>query len=189
MKKGGIGGGRTITGLHFEKKVNLLTKLADVPGYTVKNNEIYYKGKLLAYSYSQHSLYNDFLKSENIDYKDFVSKKYLPDEAIYVPEKKTFYIIEMKFQNVGGSVDEKLQTCDFKQKIYAKLFSSLGIKVRYAYVLSDYFRKSSFNDAFSYIKEVGCNYYFEELPLSELGFPMPEANPDEYDPQDVELTA
>lgn len=189
MKKGGTGGAKTVTGLRFEEKVNLLTKLAEVPGYEIKDNAIYYRGKLLAYSYPKHDLYNKFLSPKGINYKDYVSKKYLPDEAIYVPEQNTFYIIEMKFQNVGGSVDEKLQTCDFKRKIYLKLFSKLRLNVEYMYVLSDYFKRSSFDDAFEYIKAVGCDYHFEELPLADIGFPMPIVTEGQFDPEDVEVTA
>lgn len=189
MKKGGIGGAKTITGLHFENKINLLTKLAEVPGYTIDGNKILYKGKLLAYSYPKHQLYKDFLASRGVNHKDYISKLYLPDEAIYFPEKNTMYIIEMKFQNVGGSVDEKLQTCDFKRKIYTRLFSSLKLNVEYTFILSDYFNKPSFDDVFRYIKEVGCDYYFNELPLAELDFPMPTVSDGEYDPQDVEATS
>lgn len=189
MKKGGVGGGKTITGLHFEHKVNLITKIADIPGYEVKGNAIYFEGKLLAYSYPKYDLYNKFLAENGIDYKDFVSKKYLPDEALYVPSQQTFYIVEMKFQNVGGSVDEKLQTCDFKRKIYLKLFSKLKLNVEYMFVLSDYFNKPSFDDAFEYIRSVGCSYHFDELPLAQIGFPMPTVSPDQHVPSDVAVTS
>jgi hypothetical protein len=49
--------------------------------------------------------------------------------------------IEVKYQQVAGSVDEKLQTCDFKLKQYLKLVASLGIKVEYVYVLNNWFKK------------------------------------------------
>lgn len=189
MKKGGIGGGHTITGLHFEKEVSLLTKLSEVPGYDVRGNDIYYNGDYLATSYPKHDLYKKFLEPKGVNYLEYVSKKYLPDEAIYVPSHNTLYVVEMKFQNGGGSVDEKLQTCDFKRKIYLKLLSSLKINAEYCFVLSDYFNKSSFDDAFQYIKEVGCNYYFNELPLTELNFPTPVAIAGEYNPEDVEVSA
>lgn len=189
VKKGGIGGAKTVTGLHFESRVNLLTKIAEVPGYKVTGNKIHYQGKLLAYSYPKHDLYIKFLAPKGIDYKAYVSKKYLPDEALYVPSQNTFYIIEVKFQNGGGSVDEKLQTCDFKKKIYLKLLSTLKINVEYMFILNDYFNKSSFDDAFRYIKEVGCDYFFNELPLAKLLFPMPVVSEGDYDPADVEATA
>ena len=41
---------------------------------------------------------SSFLKERGINYKDVISSKLLPDEALYVPNKKTMYIIEKKFQ-------------------------------------------------------------------------------------------
>ena len=37
----------------------------------------------------------------------------------------------MKFQVVSGSVDEKLQTCDFKLKQYKKLFQMEGVELEF----------------------------------------------------------
>lgn len=51
--------------------------------------------------------------------------------------RETLFIIEVKYQQVKGSVDEKLQTCDFKRKRYLKLVMSLELKVEYVYVVSD----------------------------------------------------
>lgn len=172
MKKGGIGGANTQTGIKFEGKVDLLTRLDALDGYTVKKNEIYYQDNIVAYSYKQHTLYT-YLKREGIDYRYYISKRLLPDDAIYVIKENTVFIIEVKFQIVAGSVDEKLQTCDFKKKQYQKLFSSLNYEVEYIYVLSDWFRKEEYKDVRDYIVSVGCQYYFEYLPLDKLGLPVP----------------
>jgi hypothetical protein len=45
------------------------------------------------------------------------------------------YIIEIKYQETAGSVDEKLQTCDFKKKQYERLLRPLKLIVEYCYVL------------------------------------------------------
>ena len=45
--------------------------------------------------------------------------------------RETLFIIEVKYQQLAGSVDEKLQTCDFKRKQYLKLVNYLGLKVEY----------------------------------------------------------
>ena len=96
------------------------------------------------------------------------------------------YIIEMKFQNGAGSVDEKIQTSDFKKKIYEKLFSTLKLNVEFIYVLSPFFDHPRLDDTYAYIKSVGCHYFFEELPLSELKFPMPTvSDATELDTDDV----
>src|SRR3989338_3077123 len=122
---------------------------------------------------TQNSLYV-FLKEQGIDYKNYISKRLLPDDAIYVIKDNTVYIIEVKFQIVAGSVDEKLQTCDFKKKQYQKLFSSLNYEVEYIYILSDWFNVPSYKDVLTYINSVGCHYYFKYLPLQKLGLPVPK---------------
>lgn len=172
MIRGGIGGANTMTGIKFEGKVDLLTQLSLLTGYDVKGNTIFYNNEQIAYSYRKNSLYI-FLKEQGIDYKSYISKKLLPDDAIYVVKDNTIYIIEVKFQITAGSVDEKLQTCDFKKKQYQKLLSSLNYEVEYIYVLSDWFRKSEYKDVRDYIISVGCQYYFEYLPLDKIGLPVP----------------
>lgn len=172
MIKDGFGGGNTQTGIVFEGEVDLLTKLSQIKGYDVKGRTVFYEGEEIARSYRKFALY-EFLKEQGIDYKSFISKKLLPDDAIYVIKDNTIYIIEIKFQITAGSVDEKLQTCDFKKKQYQKLFSSLNYEVEYIYLLSDWFRKEEYKDVRDYIISVGCRYYFEYLPLHEIGLPVP----------------
>jgi len=172
MIRGGVGGANTQTGILFEGKVDLLTRLDELPGYEIKGNAIIYLGEEIAYSYRKNSLYT-FLNTQGINYKNYISKRLLPDDAIYVVKDNTVYIIEVKFQIVAGSVDEKLQTCDFKKKQYKKLFSSLNYEVEYIYVLSDWYRKEEYKDVRDYIISVGCQYYFEYLPLEKIGLPIP----------------
>lgn len=172
MIEKGKKGGSTITGLNFEKETDILKLLKKQKGYTIKDRFIFYEGKEVARSYQKHALYK-YLESRGIDYRKHLSKKLLPDEALYVIVNNTLFIIEMKFQKVAGSVDEKLQTCDFKRKQYAKLMASLNIEVEYIYVLSDWFKKGEYKDVLDYIIPVGCQYYFKYLPLQKLGLPVP----------------
>lgn len=173
MIENGIGGGSTVTGLNFEKEADILELLRSKDGYRIEGNKIFYNEKEVARSFKKHSLYV-FLATQGVDYKKILSKKLLPDEAIYVIVNNTLFVIEVKFQKVGGSVDEKLQTCDFKRKQYAKLMAPLNIEVEYIYILSDWFRKPEYKDVCDYIISVGCQYYFEYLPLQKLGLPIPE---------------
>lgn len=170
----GKGGGSTITGLNFEKEGDILELLKKQEGYEVKGNHIFYEGKEVAQSYRKNALYK-YLESQKIDYKKYLSKRLLPDEALYVIINNTLFIIEMKFQKVAGSVDEKLQTCDFKRKQYAKLMAPLNIEVEYIYILSDWFKKPEYKDVLDYIISVGCQYYFKYLPLQKLGLPVPNS--------------
>ena len=173
MKKKGFGGGNTITGLRFERGRDILSILNNAKGYFVKDDVVYYLGKEVARSYRKYGLYK-FLESQGVDYKKIISKKLLPDEALYVIVKNTLFVIEMKYQEVTGSVDEKLQTCDFKKKQYKKLMAPLNIEVEYIYILSDWFRKPEYKDVLDYVISVGCQYYFQYLPLEKLGLPVPK---------------
>ena len=172
MRKGGIGGGNTKTGLTYEGKVDLEVFLNKQTGYTVKDGEVYFKGERIASIFKKNGFYT-FLKKEGVDWKKIVSKRILPDQCIMVVVKNTVYIIEIKYQQVAGSVDEKLQTCDFKLKQFRKLLASLNLKVEYIYLLNDWFLQESYKDVLDYIIDVGCSYYFNYIPLDVLGLPLP----------------
>ena len=172
MKTKGVGGGNTITGLNFEKERDILDILKKAKGYSVKGPVIYYLGKEVARSYRKHGLYK-LLTERRVNWKRLISKRLFPDEALYVLVNNTLFIIEMKFQKVAGSVDEKLQTCDFKKKQYKKLMAPLNIDVEYIYVLNDWFKNPAYKDTLDYVISVGCQYYFNYLPLQKIGLPMP----------------
>lgn len=61
-----------------------------------------------------------------MDWNSKISKGLLPDDAFLVLLERR-YFIEIKYQQVPVSVDEKLQTCDFIIKQYLKLVSPLGL--------------------------------------------------------------
>jgi len=174
MIKDGKGGANTLTGLHFEERISLTTVFEKANGYSVKGNEIYYGEQKVAELYPKHKLYKELLEPNNIDYTDFISKKLLPDDAIFIMKNKTLFIVEIKFQETAGSVDEKLQTCDFKNKQYTKLLSRIGITVRYTYVLNDWFKKPEYKDVLDYIKASNCYYFFNEIPFSFFDLPTPK---------------
>jgi hypothetical protein len=184
MKKGGIGGANTQTGVYFEGRVDIVSYLTNnVLGYTCKINknstekskwfDIYYNGVFVASAFKQHALYL-YLKSQNVDWEDILSKKLLPDDAIYVIKENTVFIIEVKYQEVSGSVDEKLQTCGFKLRQYKKLFAPLNYEVEYIYILNNWFRDKRYKDTLDFIIDMNCKYYFEYLPLHKIGLPIPK---------------
>ena len=176
MITGGKGGAKTKTGLIFEERIDLITLFKKIDGYVVKdtnNNSgvhIYYKNKEVARCFKKHEFYR-FLAEFNIDWKDYLAKQLLPDNGLFVIVRDTLFIIEIKFQQVAGSVDEKLQTCDFKRKQYSKLVQSQNWKVEYVYVLNDWFKQDSYKDTLSYINSMNCHYLFNKIPLRWLGLP------------------
>jgi len=174
MIRGGKGGAKTsASGLRFESRITLKNAFNSLRGYKISDDKIYFEGEKVAELYQKHKLYKNLLEPNNIDYSEIISKKLVPDDAIFIIKDKTLYIIEIKFQAVTGSVDEKLQTCDFKNKQYQKLLAPLGISVKYVYILNDWFKKEQYKDVLEYVKSVGCYYFFYELPLSFLGLPEP----------------
>lgn len=176
MKTGGLGGANTLTGLNFESKVDFQKLLEKVPGYSIDKVSdkagmgVFFDGKLIARCFRKHDFYK-FLTESGVDWHKMLSKKLLPDDAMLVIVRETLFIIEVKYQQVGGSVDEKLQTCDFKRKQYLKLVANLGLKVEYVYVLNDWFKNPAYKDVLDYIHSVNCHYKFNELPLAWLGLP------------------
>lgn len=189
MVKNGKGGGNTKTGLIFEGKTDLGAFLSTQKGYEIRTitenvsyngtkqkvcvRTVFFNNEKVAELYKKNEIYTSLLKKLNINWEMYISKKLLPDDSIFVIIKNTVYIIECKHRQVGGSVDEKLQTCDFKKKEYKKLFSKANIDVEYIYLLDDWFRNPKYKDVLDYIHSVGCDYYFEYIPLYRFGMPVP----------------
>ena len=174
MIKDGKGGGNTRTGLVYEGQVDLKTFLDSKTGYEVKGSAVLYNEELVARIFKKNSFYSIFLKELEVDWSKYVSKRLMPDDSIFVLLNNTLFVIECKFQQVSGSVDEKLQTCDFKKKQYQKLLAPANIDVEYIYLLSDWFRHPRYKDVLDYIISVNCHYYFEYIPLTKLGLPVPQ---------------
>lgn len=178
MIKGGCGGANTKTGLHFEKRVDLADLLRGIPGYKIESKkgrsgeDVYFEENLAARIFKKTAFYK-FLDEEGVNWKSILSKRLFPDNALIVIVRDTLFIIEVKFQQVAGSVDEKLQTCDFKRKQYAKLVKPIGLRAEYLYVLGDWFkeRQECYKDTLDYILSVNCNYFFGEVPLKWFGLP------------------
>jgi hypothetical protein len=163
------GGARTnVNGLRFERLSNILKLISTQTELYVVENEIYNSESThVATFYEKHGFYKMFLDQYHVDYKTLISAKLLPDSVIVTHD--TVFIIEMKYQNSHGSVDEKLQTCDFKKKQYQKLCTPIGFKVEYIYLLNDWFNQKKFDDVFDYIDSVGCQYFIDILPLEIFG--------------------
>ena len=111
--------------------------------------------------------------------RSIISKLLFPDTAFYNCKNKTLYIIEKKEQKCSGSVDEKLQTCDFKLRQYKRLVEgTVGRRkfqinhVEYFFILNNYFEErkdGEYRDVLQYIREIGCQYYFNKITIKELG--------------------
>lgn len=166
----GGGNNTNINGLGFEEGIDLKNILRNY-GYIVDDNsfEVMYGNKLKGYCLRKKEL-DRFLKSRGIDQLSINSKKWEPDDMFINSKEQIVYIIEKKYQNVTGTVDEKLSTFPFKIWEYEKLFSPLGYSVKYIYLLSNYFAQhEKYHDYFEYMRLNNCIYYFEGLPLQAIG--------------------
>ncbi|MFL3012025.1 MAG: hypothetical protein ACJZ1Z_03535 [Acidimicrobiales bacterium] len=164
------GGSRTnLNGLSFEERKDLLESINQHPHFEVKGNKVFQNNKVVGEYFEKYNFYTSFLEKKGVNWKEINSKQYLPDSIFYNHENRTVYVIEKKYQAGTGSVDEKLQTCDFKKKMYKNLITPLGLKTEYYYLLNDWFNKPVYEDVFSYIEEVDCKYFIDFMPLSELG--------------------
>lgn len=169
MIEGGKGGANANkTGLQFERDTDVKTALENA-NFQVVSDQIYKSGDQIGLLIGQHRLYK-FISGNGIDWRSRISKKLLPDEAVFATRTNSLTIVEKKWQQVAGSVDEKLQTCGFKLRQYRNLTDGLGIQVKYVYLLSDWFAKPEYDDVRHYIKEVGADYHYKSLPLELFDF-------------------
>lgn len=164
MTKDGTGGANTNkNGLSNEKKQDL--------SLAVSNNNIDYdwweKGLKIHQMTKdititqKHKFLDYILHKWDINWNTYLSKKLLADNVLIDHNLKKIYIIEIKYQEGAGSVDEKLQTVDFKSKQYKKLLKDSGYLVNYYYILNDWFKKGGYKDSLEYIESVGSKYFWD----------------------------
>ena len=67
---------------------------------------LFYNDEKVAQIFKKHGFYR-YLKKIGVEWEKIISKKLLPDDSIYVIINNTLFIIECKYQQVEGSVDEK----------------------------------------------------------------------------------
>lgn len=144
--------------------------------YEIKNGDVFFQEKKVAEIFRKWDMYKTFLKKKDIDWKKYVSRRFLPDYCLYVLQTNTLFIIEYKTQKTEGSVDEKLQTCDFKLYYYKKLLKKTGLDVKFVFLLNsgwfnDPKRKLKYKDVYKYIRKRHCRYFFDEIPMDFLGLP------------------
>lgn len=148
----GKGGANTQTGAVFEKETDLYTALYNA-GYALNKDYFCSKNKFIKKmeEYLGDSIYTIW------------SKKLLPDECLILG--KNVYIIEKKYQQTAGSVDEKPQTVAFKKYQYDKLGKVTGLTFHFCYLFNDWFLDDKYSDMLEFIEYVDCDYFFNEIPV------------------------
>jgi hypothetical protein len=165
--RGGTGGANTNkTGLEFEHKTKLEDALREA-SFQVKEFKVYRDNLKVAELAGKNRLYK-FLEENYDGWENPLSAKLWPDEALVVDKSGRLNIIEKKWQQVSGTVDEKLQTCGFKIRQYGRLIDGTGLELKYIYLLNDWFAHPKYDDVRKYILDTGASYHFYSVPLEEL---------------------
>ena len=172
----GTGGANTnATGLKFEKKTSLEDLLIENE-YAVDGRGRVYDadGECRGILAPKNLFQRRILEPCGIKMKDYLSKRLLPDEAMlcYGEDSCTIKVLEKKFQETQGSVDEKIQTGVFKlyeyQKFAEPLSKALGkpVRIEFTYILSDWFKQPQYRDVIDFNEQNGIKTFFGNVPLS-----------------------
>lgn len=167
MKKDGFGGANTNkTGLPFERS----TKLADAllnAGFNIVGSTVL-RGQVPVAQLVGKSAIHQFLSEKGTIHSMPRVGRLEPDDALYVHETDTLFVIEKKWQEVEGSTDEKIQTAAYKMYYYNYLLEGSGIKLRFIYLLNDWFKREKYTLVISWLQKNGVDVHFNTLPLEEL---------------------
>lgn len=142
-------------GHRFEKKVSLTNALVS-DGYTKKQigsntlRTYLYKeviesdGKVTKYYFFKQRFLSHYLVQNHPGFKKL---KKIPDEALLIERDniRVLNIIEIKWQQVNGSVDEKIYSASALKEIYQYIFKEFAT-VNLCYVLSPFLIKKYEND-------------------------------------------
>lgn len=146
MKKGGIGGANTNkSGLKFEHDTDLATSIntylsddyrlvehefqtniklpkpeSTAPVFDLIRKKDNYKVGIITNQYQFYNVLKDHYGVENINHKDWK-----PDECFFNFETNTVYIVEKKWQQRAGSVDEKMFGFVNKRRLYQNNFNQM----------------------------------------------------------------
>lgn len=157
----GAGGANTnVNGLSYEDKTDLSSLYVYCVQDTNENKIIKFTGyecEFINVSKTALHKYMTDIGERNANLQPASGCKQ-PDEAYINHDKKTIFIIEKKFQQTSGSVDEKIQTGPFKKYHYGKLFP--GYAVHYIYCLSDWFKREEYASVLEYLTDNGIPIFW-----------------------------
>lgn len=181
MIKGGTGGANTNkTGLKFEKDTDFSELVDLLPQYDVqeivfpdkkstKGFEVYRGNDLVGKIMPQYRFY-DFLAEIGIENTN--SKQWKPDEVFINFENHTVYIVEKKWQETEGSVDEKLLGFGNKRRLYQRLLDKADIPFSVQFIFvgnSSFFGKEKYRDSFEMLRGDGVKIMLDEYDMSFFG--------------------
>lgn len=136
-------------------------------GFLCSQDDFY---NFLAENYPSKAANKKESNSRKQMFKARISKTLNPDMAFFDFEKRVLIILEIKAQSSEGSVDEKLETVDFKRKQYSKLIQGTEFdKVEFKWILDSKFRDEKYDDVKTYIRDMGSDYLIDDISLNFIG--------------------
>lgn len=113
-----------------------------------------------------------FLKELEIENTN--SKQWKPDEVFINFENHTVYIVEKKWQESEGSVDEKLLGFGNKRRIYQRLLDSVHegepFSVQFIFVGNkSFFGQDKYRDTFEMLRGDGIKIMLDEYDMPFFG--------------------
>ena len=137
---GAGGAGTNANGLPYEIKTDLSSHFIEVSSDKTCKLIKFHQHTDLIYTYSLQAQFLKMMREKGyLDTEVAMahgSKR--PDESVLDDKNNIVFIIEKKFQEVSGSVCEKIQTGPFKLYHYKRLFPKHHVV--YIYCLSDWFK-------------------------------------------------
>lgn len=171
----GAGGANTNkNGLSYEEKTNLETLYSECTENKKNKSKIIkfigYENELINANKSMLHKYMENLGEKDTSLQSAAGCKE-PDEAYIDLARKYIFVIEKKFQQTPGSVDEKIQTAAFKKYHYSNLFPNF--KIHYIYCLSDWFKRDEYKSVLEYLSNINIPIFWgndEEYKKNIINF-------------------
>jgi hypothetical protein len=171
----GAGGANTNkNGLSYEEKTNLEPLYSECIENKKNKSKIIkfigYENELINANKSMLHKYMENIGEKETSLQSAAGCKE-PDEAYIDLAKKYIFIIEKKFQQTPGSVDEKIQTAAFKKYHYSNLFPNF--KIYYIYCLSDWFKRDEYKSVLEYLSNINIPVFWgndEEYKKNIINF-------------------
>lgn len=208
MRKNGFGGANTNkSGLKFEFDTDFSKAIVDNPSlnYILKEHtfrpdfekpiksttdsvfDVVEKGtnEIVGIITKQYQFYNVLMEQYNLG--NIHSKKWKPDEVFFNLKRKTVFIVEKKWQETTGSVDEKLFGFNAKRILYQEIFNQRdeepNIPIEFATLLNSDFwlygnyivkghqkhRDISYHDYFNSLRNNGVRIMFDKYDFWWFG--------------------
>lgn len=154
--------------LNLEPKLKIVNKGTGAGGSRTNKNGLSFEDKTIICKSGEfkigEKLFIRVSKNELFKFlkKDYVKceKKLNPDEAFIDIENKKIFVIEKKFQQCSGSVDEKIQTAIFKKEFYEELYPTY--EINYSYCLSNWFKKIKYKPEMRFFKKYNIPIFWGE---------------------------